>query len=125
MDGAKFSEILEENLQKSRDCGKSLPSSSSIIPNIEPDLKMEWFKSELIHVLEPPPTKDPDQNPIEILGQNLKNQCSHAYTSSNLTDLKLFLRGLQFSMKYPEDVRLILSEDLFTFLQSCCGITSF
>ena len=91
MDGAKYREILEENLMQS---AKDLRLGRRFLFQLDNDPKhtaratKEWFGSKLVHVLKWS-SQGTDLNPIENLWQDLKIEV-HRQSPSNLTELQLF-----------------------------------
>ncbi|CAB1448284.1 unnamed protein product [Pleuronectes platessa] len=91
MDGAKYREILEENLMQS---AKDLRLGRRFIFQQDNDPKhtaratKEWFGLKNVNVLKWP-SQSPDLNPIENLWQDLKIAV-HRRSPSNLTELHLF-----------------------------------
>ncbi|CAB1445178.1 unnamed protein product [Pleuronectes platessa] len=91
MDGAKYREILEENLMQS---AKDLRLGRRFIFQQDNDPKhtaratKEWFGLKNVNVLKWP-RQSPDLNPIENLWQDLKIAV-HRRSPSNLTELHLF-----------------------------------
>ncbi|CAB1458212.1 unnamed protein product [Pleuronectes platessa] len=91
MDGAKYREILEENLMQS---AKDLRLGRRFIFQQDNDPKhtaratKEWFGLKNVNVLKWP-SQSPDLNPIENLWQDLKIAV-HRQSPSNLTELHLF-----------------------------------
>ncbi|CAB1453064.1 unnamed protein product [Pleuronectes platessa] len=90
-DGAKYREILEENLMQS---AKDLRLGRRFIFQQDNDPKhtaratKEWFGLKNVNVLKWP-SQSPDLNPIENLWQDLKIAV-HRRSPSNLTELHLF-----------------------------------
>ncbi|KAJ8373429.1 hypothetical protein AAFF_G00265560 [Aldrovandia affinis] len=82
MDGARYRQILEENLlQSARDLGlgRGFIFQQDNDPKHKSKATLEWFKDKTINVLEWP-SKIPGLNPIENLLERLENCCSPTVT---------------------------------------------
>lgn len=93
MDGAKYCQILEENLLLSArklSMGRRFTFQHDNDPKHTAKLTTQWLKEKKVNVLAWP-SQSPDLNPIENLWNDLKTSV-HKRSPSNLTELEQFCK---------------------------------
>ncbi|CAB1439204.1 unnamed protein product [Pleuronectes platessa] len=117
MDGAKYREILEENLMQS---AKDLRLGRRFIFQQDNDPKhtaratKEWFGLKNVDVLKWP-SQSPDLNPIENLWQDLKIAV-HRRSPSNLTELHLFCQEEWTDLSISRCAKLPIFKNMIRFI---------
>ena len=102
MDGAKYQDILEQNLNQSVSdlrLGRRFTFQKDNDPKHTAEATLEWFRGKRINVLELP-NQSLDLNPIENLWSDLKIAV-HKRKPSNLKELEQFC--LEEWAKIPVD----------------------
>ena len=87
MDGAKYRNILEQNLLR---LGRGFTFQQDNDPKHTAKAELEWLKGKHVNVLEMP-SQSPDPNPIENLWSDLKIAVNKR-KASNLKDLEQFCK---------------------------------
>uniref|UniRef100_A0A8D0AMX6 Tc1-like transposase DDE domain-containing protein n=1 Tax=Sander lucioperca TaxID=283035 RepID=A0A8D0AMX6_SANLU len=93
MDGAKYCQILEENLlfsARKLSMGRRFAFQHDNDPKHTAKLTTQWLKEKKVNVLAWP-SQSPDLNPIENLWNALKTAV-HIRSPSNLTELEQFCK---------------------------------